>query len=201
MIILISPEETTATEITTLPQLFEEGLRYFHFRKPRATLEEHIEYLNEVDTQYHKHIVTHNFHKELCKLFDLKGIHLEEAKWRVQGKDLGNYVRKFKTGMKQSLTVSSSYHELEDLAAQTVLFDYTILSPVFSAISKSEMKGRGFDVRSIAKFIVGMGGINAQTVPDAIQLGFKGVGALGGVWNAPHPLAAFVAIKNAFAKA
>jgi len=69
------------------------------------------------------------------------------------------------------------------------------------AISKSEMQGRGFDVRSIDKFIVGMGGINAQTTPDAVQLGFKGVGALGGVWNAPEPVVAFKEMKEAFDKA
>lgn len=198
MILLISPEQTSSTEIKTLHQLFEAGLTHFHFRKPTATLKEHIEYLNQVDTSFHKYIMTHNFHQELCDLFDLKGIHLEEAKWRAQGDNLQDYVSTFANAKK---AISSSYHEPEDLAAQTVAFEYTILSPVFAAISKSAMQGRGFDVRHINKFIIGMGGINAQTTPEAIQLGFKGVGALGGVWNADNPVSAFVEMKNAFAKA
>lgn len=198
MILLISPEETDTNEITILHNLFEAGLTHFHFRKPNLSLEGHIAYLNEVDTQYHKYIMTHNFHKELCALFDLKGIHLEEAKWRAQGSYLESYVY---TYTKQGKIVSSSYHEPEDLEAQTVVFEYTILSPVFSAISKNDMQGRGFDVRHIPKFVAGMGGINAATTPDAVKLGFKGVGALGGVWNAEDPKTAFIEMKNAFAKA
>jgi len=198
MILLISPEQTSVTEIQTLHQLFKAGLTHFHFRKPTASLEEHIAYLDKVDSRFHKRIMTHNFHEELCKRFDLKGIHLEEAKWREQGENLAKYVYAF---AKTKKTLSSSYHEPEDLEAQAVEFDYTILSPVFAAISKSEMQGRGFDVRSIDKFIVGMGGINAQTTPDAVQLGFKGVGALGGIWNAPDSVSAFKEMQEAFDKA
>lgn len=198
MILLISPESTSDTEIEILHQLFEAGLHYFHFRKPEASLEQHKEYLTQVDRKFHKHIVVHNFHKELCDAFDLKGIHLEEARWRAQAERLEEYVSSYKGKGK---TVSSSYHEPEDLKAQKVTFDYTILSPVFSAISKSGMKGRSFNVRHIDKFIVGMGGINAQTTPAAVALGFKGVGALGGIWNADDPVHAFLEMKDAFAKA
>lgn len=201
MIILISPEQTDTKEIATLHHLFEEGLTHYHFRKPAASLQDHIDYLNNVDTRFHKHIVTHNYHKELCSRFDLKGVHLEEAQWRAQGTQLQSYVTYFKESYKNPLSVSSSYHEPEDLAAQKVHFDYTILSPVFAAISKSDMQGRGFDVRTIDKFIIGMGGINAQTVGQALRFGFKGVGALGGVWNAEDAVEAFRELKYAFAKA
>lgn len=197
MILLISPEETSASEIPTLHKLFEEGLTHFHFRKPAASLETHIAYLDQVDPRYHNNIMTHNFHTELCEQFDLKGIHLEEAKWREQGENLQKYVSAF---AKAEKVVSSSYHEPEDLEAQSVVFDYTILSPVFAAISKSEMQGRGFDVRHINKFVVGMGGINAETTPEAVRLGFKGVGALGGVWNAEKPVDAFKEMQHAFAQ-
>jgi thiamine-phosphate pyrophosphorylase len=198
MILLISPEETKATEIDSLHHLFEAGLTHFHFRKPEATIEEHIGYLNQVDSKYYNRIMTHNFHRELCDQFDLKGIHLEEAKWRSEGDGLQEYVSSF---TKVGKTISSSYHEPDDLQAQSVPFNYTILSPVFAAISKSTMKGRGFNVRDIDKFIVGMGGINAHTTPEAVRLGFKGVGALGGIWNAQDPVQAFREMKTAFAKA
>ncbi len=197
MILLISPEETSDTEIQTLHKLFEAGLTHFHFRKPAASLSSHIAYLDQVDLRFHNRIMTHNFHKELCERFDLKGIHLEEAKWREQGAELQEYVSVF---AKANKTVSSSYHEPDDLEAQQVAFEYTILSPVFAAISKSEMQGRGFDVRHIKKFVVGMGGINAKTTPEAVRLGFKGVGALGGVWNAENPVEAFKEMRDAFEK-
>ena len=142
--------------------------------------------------------MAHNFHKELSQQFDIKGIHLEEAKWRAQGENLKNHTQQFK---ENGFTVSSSYHEPEDLIAQTVTFDYTILSPVFAAISKSDMQGRGFDVRGIDKLIVGMGGINTETTPQAVTLGFQGVGALGGIWNATDPVEAFIGMKMAFEEA
>lgn len=198
MLLLISPEKTVPSEIKTLHTLFEAGLTHFHFRKPWASLEAHVTYLDQVNPRYHNRIMTHNFHKELCDQFDLKGIHLEEAMWRERGEKLQEYVSAFAKAQK---AISSSYHEPEDLAAQDVAFQYTILSPVFAAISKAEMQGRGFNVRGIDKFIVGMGGINAQTTPDAVKLGYKGVGALGGVWNAAEPIEAFIEMKNAFAKA
>ncbi len=198
MIILISPEETSENEIATLHQLFEAGLSHFHLRKPNASLDDHIAYLKKVGSAYHNRIMTHNFHKELCGQFNIKGVHLEEAMWRAQGNRLETYVNSFTS---KDNIVSSSYHELEDLASQAVRFEYTLLSPVFSAISKSDMQGRGFDVRHINKDIVGMGGINATTTPEALKLGFKGVGALGGIWNADDPVAAFIEMKNAFAKA
>lgn len=201
MIILISPEQTGMTEINTLHQLFEEGLTHYHLRKPTASLQEHIDYLNAVDAGYHKHIITHNHRKELCSRFNLKGVHLEEAQWRAQGAQLQSYVTSFKNTYAQPLSVSSSYHEQQDLTTQKVHFDYTILSPVFTAISKSGMQGRGFDVRAIDTCIIGMGGINAQTVGQALALGFKGVGALGGVWGAEDPVEAFREIKYALEKA
>lgn len=125
-------------------------------------------------------------------------MHFEEAKWRAQVENLPEYVCAFAKARK---IVSSSYHEPEDLAAQMVTCDYTILSPVFAAISKSTMKGRGFDVWHIDKFIGGMGGINAQTIPEVVKLGFQGVGALGGVWNAYNPIKAFEEMRDAFTKA
>lgn len=198
MLLLISPEKDLPNEIQTLYKLFEAGLTHFHFRKPAASLETHIAYLDQIDPRFHNRIMTHNFHTELSNQFELKGIHLEEAKWREQGKKLQEYVSAF---AKAEKTISSSYHEPEDLAAQSVVFDYTILSPVFAAISKSEMQGRGFDVRHINKFVVGMGGINAKTTPEAVRLGFQGVGALGGVWNTENPVEAFREMKDAFAKA
>ena len=198
MILLISPEQTDDIEIKTLHQLFEAGLEHFHFRKPNASLDEHRAYLDQIDPTYYSYIMTHNFPAELTQEYAIKGIHLEERKWREQGAALESYVKSFTD---KGFVVSSSYHEPEDLAAQPVTFAYHLLSPVFAAISKSDMQGRGFDVRDIPKFIAGMGGINAQTTPEAVKLGFQGVGALGGVWNAKDPIQAFKEMQSAFAKA
>ncbi len=119
MIILISPEETSESEIATLHQLFEAGLSHFHLRKPNASLDDHIAYLNMVNATYHNRIMTHNFHKELCSQFNIMGVHLEEAMWRAQGDQLEQYVQSFTT---IGNSVSSSYHEPEDLGVASSTF-------------------------------------------------------------------------------
>ena len=93
-------------------------------------------------------------------------------------------------------TISSSFHEPEELDNCEFEFDYHLLSPVFSSISKQGYEGRGFDVNHIDKCIVGMGGVNANNLSEFDKLGFKGVGILGGIWNAENPVNSFQLIKN-----
>ena len=42
MIVLIAPEKDIPNEIEILNQLFEEGLQYYHFRKPEKNYDEHV---------------------------------------------------------------------------------------------------------------------------------------------------------------
>lgn len=194
MIVLISPENDIPNELNILHQLFKEGLTHYHFRKPNKTKSAYCEYLDQIDPKYLQYVVLHN-HQELATQYAVRGLHLEEKKWREKGDNLPSFVAHYK---KQGLTVSSSYHEQEDLEKQPVAFDYYILSPVFGAISKPGYEGRGFNVTHIQKLIVGMGGINAKSTPEALKLGFKGVGALGGIWNNNDPIASFKELKVVF---
>ena len=192
MIILIAPEKDIPNEIEILQQLFEEGLEYYHFRKPEKNYEEHMVYLNQVDKKYHDRIVTHYFH-ELVNEFNLKGIHFQEQK-RIDALENG---REYFIGLNMlGKIMSSSFHEPEELANCDIEFDYHLLSPVFSSISKKGYEGRGFDVNHIDKTIIGMGGINTDTIQETIELGFQGIGVLGGVWNAENPVESFKDIKR-----
>ncbi|WP_272149873.1 thiamine phosphate synthase [Tenacibaculum aiptasiae] len=194
MIVLIAPEIDIDKEIEILHQLFEEGLMYYHFRKPSKTYEEHVSYLNQIDKKYHDRIVTHYFH-ELINEFDLKGIHFQEQK-RIDALENG---KEYFIGLNMiGKTMSSSFHEPEELTACDIEFDYHLLSPVFSSISKKGYEGRGFDVNHIDKTIIGMGGINANTIGKTLTLGFQGIGVLGGVWNAENPVESFKEIKRSY---
>ena len=194
MVILIASERDLPNELDTLHQLFEAGLEFYHFRKPSYDVDKCGAYLSQIDPRFLNRIMIHDHH-ELTQTYPVKGIHLEERKWREKGSKLTSYVANFKS---QGFQVSSSYHEVEDLMTQEVSFDYYMLSPVFGAISKPGYKGRGFEVSHINKTIVGMGGINAKTTPEALFLGFHGVGTLGGIWNAVNPVEAFNEIQTAF---
>ena len=79
-------------------------------------------------------------------------------------------------------------------------FDYHLLSPVFSSISKKGYKGRGFDVNSIQKKVIGMGGVTIFNLDKFTSLGFKGVGVLGGIWNSLTPVNDFIKMKDYFLK-
>ena len=92
--------------------------------------------------------------------------------------------------------MSSSFHDPEVLNASNINFDYHLLSPVFSSISKKGYEGKGFDVNHISKSIIGMGGVNAETIHKVYELGYSGVGVLGGIWNSDDIIESFMAISK-----
>lgn len=188
MIILIAPEKDIPNEIEILNTLFQEGLEYYHFRKPNKNYQEHCDYLNQIDSKYHNRIVVHYFH-ELTNQFNLKGIHFQEQKRRDCLDTPSDYFVKLNNMFGK--TISSSFHEPEELEKCTFEFDYHLLSPVFSSISKKGYEGRGFDVNHIDKTIIGMGGVTTQNLKTFTKLGFKGVGVLGGIWNSETPVEDF----------
>jgi len=202
MIVLIAPEEDIPNEIEVLHKLFQEGLQYYHFRKPSKNYEEHCDYLNQIDEKYHNRIVVHYYH-ELVNEYNLKGIHFQEAKRRsllensevrVQKLDfLYDYVKKLNSefSILNSKSFSSSFHEPEELEKCDFEFDYHLLSPVFSSISKQGYEGRGFNINHIDKRIIGMGGVTTNNLTEFDILGFKGIGVLGGIWNSDIPVEVF----------
>lgn len=194
MIVLIAPEEDVPNEIEILHELFKAGVQYYHLRKPFKDLEQHKDYLNKIKPKYHNRIVLHNHH-ELINSYNLKGIHFQEQKRRDT---IDNPTRYFKNLNMFGKTISSSFHDPEELNRCYFEFDYHLLSPVFNSISKQGYKGRSFNINHIDKTIVGMGGVTAKNLSKFNTLGYKGVGVLGGVWNNTNPLAAFKQINEAY---
>ncbi|GGF66012.1 thiamine phosphate synthase [Wenyingzhuangia marina] len=195
MIILIAPENDFPNEIEILHHLFQNGLSYYHFRKPNKNYQEHCEYLNQIEEQYHNRIVVHYFH-ELTNEYNLKGIHFQEQKRRDCLDTPSDYFVKLNNMFGK--TISSSFHEPEELENCSFEFDYHLLSPVFSSISKQGYEGRGFDVNHIDKTIIGMGGVTPDNLENFTQLGFKGVGVLGGIWNSENPVEDFKLMNDYF---
>jgi thiamine-phosphate pyrophosphorylase len=194
MIVLISPEEDIKNEMVILNQLFDAGLEFYHLRKPLKNIQEYSAYLNKIEIKYHNRIVVHEFH-ELINKYNLKGIHFQEQKRRDYIDNPGQY---FKSLNMYGKTISSSFHELEELENCEFEFDYHLLSPVFSSISKKGYKGKGFNVKNSDKLIIGMGGVDLSTISEIFKLGFKGIGVLGGVWNRQNPLQSFIDLKNKY---
>lgn len=192
MIVLIAPEEDVINEIDILNRLFEEGLEYYHLRKPSKDYQQYCDYLDLIEEKYHNKIVVHHHH-ELVNTFNLKGIHFQEQKRRDNIDNPGQY---FLNLSMYGKTISSSFHEPEELEACDFEFDYHLLSPVFSSISKKGYEGRGFNVNHIDKRIIGMGGVTKNNLSEIQNLGFQGVGVLGGIWNSKTPIEDFKAMQE-----
>lgn len=192
MLIVLTSEQEITNEATLLNQLFTNGLEVLHLRKPSFTVDGYRELLKGIDKKFYKRIMIHEHH-ELCVEFELRGVHIQEQP-RI---DLGNQLKTYvSTLMSNEFKVSSSFHEPEVLNDCSVDFDYYLLSPVFSSISKKGYEGRGFDVNGINKDIVGMGGVNKTTIPEVFKLGYAGIGILGGIWNTENPIESFKEIKR-----
>jgi thiamine-phosphate pyrophosphorylase len=136
----------------------------------------------------------HLFH-ELINKYNLKGIHFQEQKRKDCLDVPSNYFRGLSMYGK---TISSSFHEPEEIANCDFEFDYYLLSPVFNSISKEGYQGRGFDVTRINKLIIGMGGVSTINLEEFTKLGFRGVGVLGGIWNSSSPVQDFKIMRDHF---
>lgn len=194
MIVLIAPEKDLPKEIDILNQLFQEGLEYFHLRKPHTDYQGYVDYLNKIDPSYHSRIVVHDYH-ELINEFNLKGIHFQEQERIDHIDNPGRYFKGFNLFGK---IISSSFHEPKDIKDCYFEFDYHLLSPVFSSLSKEGALGRGFDVNEIDKRIIGMGGVSVDNLAAFDALGYEGVGVLGGIWKSETPIAVFKKMKQHF---
>ena len=196
MLIVLTSERELKNEARQINKLFQNGLEVLHLRKPTFTKEGYRVLLGQIETQYYDRIMIHQNH-DLCEEFDLRGIHIQEQPRLDLGEKLEKYVDSYQ---KKGCKVSSSFHSKEDIQHCTVNFEYVLLSPVFGSISKAGYKGKGFDVTNLDEFVIGMGGINENTLQATFNLGFKGVGVLGGIWNTGDSLESFKAIRDSFKK-
>ena len=194
MLIVLTSEKELTNEAMLLNQLFDNGLEVLHLRKPSFDIDDYRKLLSKIDVKHLSKIMTHHYH-ELCAEFLLKGVHLQEQPRIDLADKLEAYTAFYQS---EGFSVSSSFHEPEVLADCEIDFDYHFLSPVFSSISKQGYEGKGFDVNHIDKTIVGMGGVNTETIPKVLDLGYKGVGVLGGVWNTEKPVESFKDIKQVY---
>ncbi|GAA4273476.1 thiamine phosphate synthase [Aquimarina gracilis] len=192
MLIILTSERAIENEAELINLLFSEGLERLHLRKPEFSINGYRGLLDQIKAQYYDRIMLHEHH-ELLQEYSLRGIHLQEQA-RL---DLGDALEvTLKVYENKGLKVSSSFHSKEDIVKCMGHFEYVLLSPVFGSISKAGYKGKGFDVTDLDEYVIGMGGINENTLQAACDLGFKGVGVLGGVWNSGDVIESFKIIYD-----
>ena len=194
MIVLISPEIDIDNEIFILNQLFDQGLEYYHLKKPLKKIEEYCDYLHQIDEKYHNRIVIHSHH-ELINEYNLKGIHFEEQ-FRKDKLDIPS---RYFIGLSMfGKTISSSFDQIEELIASDFEFDYHLFIPAVSTSLSTGYKERGFDLNSSRKKIVGIGGVTPKNIKEITELGFTGVGFKEGIWNSLNTINDFKQMKDSF---
>ncbi|MDH7446057.1 thiamine phosphate synthase [Aquimarina sp. 2201CG14-23] len=192
MVIVLTSEKPLSNEAVQINALFNAGLQILHLRKPTFTIDGYRSLLDLIETRYHNRIMLHQF-PELTQEYGLRGIHLQEQA-RINLEDaLEVTVQVYKN---KGFSVTSSFHAIEEIKSCKTDFEYVLLSPVFGSISKKGYEGKGFDVTHLDEVVIGMGGINEATLQKTYELGFKGVGILGGVWNTEDPVTSFVQINE-----
>ena len=177
-IILISPENNSENEHELINFFFENGLKYFHLRKPEYSVFEMKKYIHKVPEIYRKRIILHS-HYELISEFSLKGGHFSIKRM--------NEFEKFK---KFDFQKSYSAHNFLELEKYHRELDYIFISPVFDSISKTGYKSN-FDLTDIqdfigkknAKNIVALGGISIENISKLENIPFFGLAFLGYIWN------------------
>lgn len=174
-LIVISPETNLPNEHSIVNALFDNGLEYFHLRKPNMVAGELKQYIEKITEKYHKKIILHSHH-HIVDDMQLGGKHFT-----------GKHLTKKRTNLH-----SKSFHSIEDLALNKKHYKYVFLSPIFDSISKLDYKARFNNVtlksylmnRANKKIkIIALGGIDENNAKTAIELGFDGVAVLGTIWE------------------
>ena len=181
--ILISQPDDFDGEIDVLVSLFENGLQYFHLRKPQSSKEEMIKYIESIPEKYHSKIVIHS-HYSLAEIFNLKGIHCT-AKGRDEFYEMEHL----------PIQKSISTHGFCEAGMVDESFAYAFISPVFTSISKPNYE-QAFQHDALQQFLcrphrtafIALGGITPENVSVCKQMGFDGVAMIGSIWNHHNPL-------------
>lgn len=186
LLVVISAPDIRTNEEEITRALFEEGLEWYHLRKPHVSVQE-VRSLMESLEGHHSKVVLHS-HYELLEEYEFGGVHLKQT---------------FTTSYPSS-KCSLSLHALEELKEQKAQMNYVFLSPIFESISKPGYVSK-FDrdelknaLKSTQQRVVALGGVSLHTLQDARDYGAHGVAVLGAVWGERQPLSAFEAINKEF---
>ncbi|HEU5079948.1 MAG TPA: thiamine phosphate synthase [Opitutaceae bacterium] len=196
-LILISPEDERADEVSVVRELFLRGLERYHLRKPGWSVGQVRSVLSAFPRSARSKIVLHHHHALVAE-FELAGAHWADnadAPDRPPS-DIG--------------ITSRACHDLTTLDRAVQHYDSVLLSPVFPSISKPGHGARPLFDRALLRSklaetdrlgrradVFALGGIDVSNTSECAKLGFDGVAVLGAVWQSPRPTNAFLEIQAA----
>ncbi|MET7256979.1 thiamine phosphate synthase [Dyadobacter fermentans] len=194
-LIVITRPEMLPGEAAIINQLFVHGLARLQVRKPGATEAEFRTLLEQIEPHFRGRIALHQHH-ELANDFGITGLHFTEANRLAQSEGLLEALKN------NGFTISTSTHDPEALERLSHHFDYAFLGPVFDSISKegysSKFPGNfKLENHSFPGKVIALGGIHAENLKSAIEMGFDGTAVLGSIWQNPdNAIAQFEQLRS-----
>ena len=195
-----------AGEADHLEGLLEAGLNRLHLRKPAAEPEELEGLLRRLAPRWRERLVMHGG-RELALRYGIPNVHgsveYRDGRGRSGG---GPFVGRpvAAAGDRDGLTLSTSVHNWEEFGLLPEGLAYAFISPLFDSISQvgylanaellrmpeSDRRPRqggadGPTKGALPCLPVGLGGVNAETLGEMVQLGWKGAAVLGWIWEQP----------------
>ena len=187
MIVISNPTEIV-NEINIVHILFEEGMEFFHVRKPIYSKEEMHSFLSAINSNYYSKLVLHQHH-ELAEEFQINRFHFTE-KDREELKTPARF-------SKPCRSISTSVHSIEGFNNVSNIFDYAFLSPVYPSISKENYiptKNAFKDIKERTNQhtkLIALGGISPENIEHTITNGFDDIALLGVIWRSTNPIENF----------
>lgn len=193
MVIIISNPVAIKNEHVIINQLFDEGLEFYHLRKPGCSVNEMTDLLDRINSMHYSKISLHQHH-ELADSYEIKRLHYTEEKRKYLNDRMNEENIKGKI-------ISSSIHNPEESKFLSSSFDYVFLGPVFNSISKSgynSILNNDFKLPELRNMkMIALGGINNSKIRQVKEYGFDGVGVLGHIWKETNnAVANFKSIKR-----
>lgn len=189
-IILISDPGKIAGEQALVNALFEEGLEYFHLRKPGFTASDVEKYLKLIDPKFLKRIIIHS-HYKIAEKYNIGGFHFPAH--FLNDIDKKSYDEILNTARNRRLRTGTSIHTIVE-AKHAKKLDYMFISPVFDSISKEGYKSV-IQPGAFKKFllekatmkgypeVIALGGVDEVHIPLLKDMGFDGLAILGAIWK------------------
>ena len=179
MIVISNPTEIV-NEGSIINSLFEEGMEWFHVRKPNYSKAELRSFLSAINSRYYSKLVLHQHH-DLANEFQIKRLHFTEKKRLEAPSDYS------KPSWCESL--STSVHSIVAFNGLPNAFDYAFLSPIYPSISKEKYVPTKNAFEAIKKRtnhytkLMALGGISVENIEEVLTNGFDDFALLGTLWN------------------
>jgi len=181
-LIVISNPDFIKAEANIVNALFEEGLRFFHLRKPDASLNDIDQLLKQINPSFYERIALHQHHLTAGS-YGIYRLHYPAA---LRETTSSLYLVKEKL---RGYKLSTSVHSAGEISSLSSSFDYAFFSPVFNSISKKDYTGMSAAQAvlpgKVATEIIALGGIDRTNISKLKAMQFDGAAVLGALWSAP----------------